>query len=101
MTSYAGGNASATDTKPPQVHEGFSEALGLPLQTSDGSLLFKPTHTRYYHTDGDAIPMLCHLLQEVDVSLKGHVSCASQHSLKQCGRVHLLPGWSANCACQI
>ena len=48
----AGGDAAAKGSKPPQVHEGFSEALGLPLQTADGELLFKPTRTRYYQTVG-------------------------------------------------
>ena len=34
------------------MHEGFSEALGLPLQTADGKQLFVPKRTRYYRTDG-------------------------------------------------
>ena len=52
----AGGDAAAEGSKPPQVHEGFSEALGLPLKTADGELLFKPTRTRYYQTLGTENP---------------------------------------------
>jgi hypothetical protein len=42
------------DAEPVQVHEGFSEALGLPLQTMNGNqtkLKFAPIRTRYYQTD--------------------------------------------------
>ncbi len=55
-SNRAGGNASVEGSKLPQVHEGFSEALGLPLKTADGELLFKPTHTRYYQTLGAEDP---------------------------------------------
>ena len=55
--AYIGGEAAAgtseqSDTEPIRVHEGFSEALGLPLQTADGKQLFVPKRTRYYRTDG-------------------------------------------------
>ncbi len=53
---FAGSVAATEGSKPPQVHEGFSEALGLPLKTADGDLLFKPTHTRYYQTLGAEHP---------------------------------------------